>query len=85
MNATEISSAILAIQAGSKETLDRMAKPFAIPLVENLSTSGNIFENAIRSVGVRSACEWFGQRDSLFERDTVICLLERSLDDLKWR
>lgn len=37
------------------------------------------FENAIRAVGVVTACEWFGHfPDSEFTRDTITVLIERS-------
>jgi len=39
----------------------------------------DIFENAIREMGVDNACEWFGyEKDSEFTRDTIKVLRERS-------
>ncbi|MDN7894527.1 hypothetical protein QZM93_38665 [Burkholderia cepacia] len=49
-----------------------------IPLVPE-NTTGDAFENAIRSFGVVAACEWFGYApDSEFTRITIATLLERS-------
>jgi hypothetical protein len=42
-------------------------------------TPSDVFENAIRKIGVVAACEWFGHApDSEFTADTIKCLLERS-------
>lgn len=42
-------------------------------------TSGDRFENAIRTYGVLAACEWFGHAaDSDFTKETVRILAERS-------
>ena len=49
-----------------------------IPPCEVMSKS-DIFENAIRAIGVESACEWFGHdAGSDFTKDTIKILLERS-------
>lgn len=45
-------------------------------------TPADIFENAIRRIGVVAACEWFGHKhDSEFTRDTQRILNERLLKD----
>jgi hypothetical protein len=42
-------------------------------------TPMDVFENAIRAVGVVAACEWFGYApDSQFTRITIATLIERS-------
>lgn len=42
-------------------------------------TPGDIFENAIRALGVVAACEWFGYRpDSEFTKQTIEVLRLRS-------
>ncbi|MDN7729205.1 hypothetical protein QZM48_04185 [Burkholderia orbicola] len=52
--------------------------PGEIPLVP-ANTTGEAFENAIRTFGVVNACEWFGYvSDSEFTRDTVATLMERA-------
>jgi len=39
----------------------------------------DIFENAIREIGVAFACEWFGySADSEFTKETIRVLCERS-------
>ena len=39
----------------------------------------DIFENAIRAIGVEFACEWFGhEADSEFTKETIKVLCERS-------
>ena len=39
----------------------------------------DVFENAIREIGVEFACEWFGHNaDSEFTRETVKTLCDRS-------
>jgi len=39
----------------------------------------DIFENAIREIGVEFACEWFGHAaDSEFTKETIKVLCERS-------
>ncbi|MBU9635464.1 hypothetical protein C6Q07_11050 [Burkholderia multivorans] len=43
------------------------------------NTTGDAFENAIRTFGVVAACEWFGHAsDSEFTRDTIATLMERT-------
>ena len=43
------------------------------------NTTGDVFENAIRTFGVVAACEWFGYApDSEFTRITIATLIERS-------
>lgn len=50
----------------------------AIPLVDE-ATTGDVFENAIRRVGVVAACEWFGHApDSEFTRETIRVLQQRA-------
>lgn len=50
----------------------------AIPLVEE-DTTGDMFENAIRRIGVTAACEWFGYApDSESTAETIRVLQERS-------
>ncbi|MBR8343045.1 hypothetical protein KDX40_04745 [Burkholderia ambifaria] len=40
----------------------------------------DVFENAIRAVGVVNACEWFGHTtDSEFTRETITVLISRSM------
>ncbi|CAJ3096980.1 Uncharacterised protein [Burkholderia pseudomallei] len=52
--------------------------PGEIPLVPE-NTTGDTFENAIRTIGVVAACEWFGYApDSQFTRITIATLIERS-------
>lgn len=52
--------------------------PMEIPLVKE-RTGGDVFENAIRRIGVVAACEWFGNKsDSEFTEQTIAILLERS-------
>lgn len=52
--------------------------PGEIPQVD-AKTAGEVFENAIRAIGVVSACEWFGHApDSEFTRDTIKVLKDRS-------
>ena len=39
----------------------------------------DIFENAIRAIGVEFACKWFGhEADSEFTKETIKVLCERS-------
>lgn len=53
-------------------------KPGAIPLVPE-NTTGDVWENAIRKIGVHSACEWFGYpADHRFTLDTINVLRDRS-------
>lgn len=53
-------------------------KAGAIPLVPE-NCPNDIFENAIRTIGVHSACEWFGYRaNHEFTVETIKVLLERS-------
>lgn len=57
--------------------------PGAIPLVPE-RTTGDAWENAIRTIGVNSACEWFGHSIySDFTMDTIRVLLERSEEAAK--
>jgi hypothetical protein len=50
----------------------------AIPLVDE-TTTGNVFENAIRRIGAVAACEWFGHApDSEFTRETIRVLQQRA-------
>ena len=50
----------------------------AIPFVDE-TTTGDMFENAIRRFGVVAACEWFGHTpDSEFTAETIRVLQERS-------
>lgn len=52
--------------------------PGAIPLVPELTT-GDVWENAIRTIGVHSACEWFGYpADHQFTVETINVLRDRS-------
>jgi len=52
--------------------------PGEIPPVRE-KTPMDIFENAIRAIGVVNACEWFGYcDDSAFTRETIEVLIERS-------
>ncbi len=49
-----------------------------IPVCE-VKCQADIFENAIREIGVEFACEWFGYSyDSEFTKDTIKVLCERS-------
>lgn len=60
-------------------------KPGAIPLVPE-NTTGDIWENAIRKIGVHSACEWFGYpADHEFTLDTINVLRDRSDEALAER
>ena len=44
----------------------------------------DVFENAIRDVGVVAACEWFGHApDSEFTKETQKLLMERSMGEDK--
>lgn len=59
-------------------TLFAYGGPMEIPLVKE-QTAGDVFENAIRKIGVVSACEWFGhEAESEFTEQTIAILLERS-------
>ena len=50
-----------------------------LPLVEE-HCANDVFENAIRTYGVVTACEWFGHSsDSEFTMDTVEHLRKQSL------
>lgn len=52
--------------------------PGEIPPVRE-RTPMEVFENAIRAIGVANACEWFGHStDSEFTRETIEVLIERS-------
>ena len=52
--------------------------PGEIPPVEE-KCAADIFENAIREIGVVNACEWFGHSsDSDFTAETIDTLRERS-------
>jgi hypothetical protein len=52
----------------------------AIPPVAEMTT-GDVFENAIRRIGVVFACEWFGHApDSEFTRETIRILRQRAGD-----
>lgn len=52
--------------------------PGAIPSVRE-EVPIDAFENAIRAIGVVSACEWFGHApDSEFTAETIRTLRERS-------
>jgi hypothetical protein len=58
--------------------MNELGKAGAIP-TETASTTGAVFENAIRAFGVTAACEWFGHRpDSEFTKETIHVLVERS-------
>ena len=49
-----------------------------IPAVK-VTCRADVFENAIREIGVEFACEWFGHNaDSEFTRETIKALCERS-------
>lgn len=72
-----IDDAIASIKAGDKSALKKFGAARAIPPVDEL-TEGAVFENAVRRIGVTSACEWFGYQDGDFVKETVLCLLERS-------
>lgn len=55
-----------------------LGKPGAIPPVEEI-TPMDKFENAIRAIGVRAACEWFDKEpDGEFAMETIRVLVERS-------
>lgn len=54
-----------------------MSKQTKLLVTEN--TPMDLFENAIREVGVVAACEWFGySADSDFTKETALVLDERS-------
>lgn len=58
--------------------------PGAIPLVPE-RTTGDAWENAIRKIGVNSACEWFGYcADDQFTLETIEILRKRSEEAAKW-
>jgi hypothetical protein len=62
---------------------DIFGKPGAIPLVPE-NTTGDIWENAIRTIGVHSACEWFGYpANHEFTVETIQVLRERSAESNK--
>lgn len=49
-----------------------------IPQVE-VKVQADVFENAIREIGVEFACEWFGHNaDSDFTKESIKTLCERS-------
>jgi hypothetical protein len=49
-----------------------------IPNVQ-VKCEADVFENAIREIGVVFACEWFGHdEDSDFTKETISTLCERS-------
>jgi hypothetical protein len=53
-------------------------RPEEIPPVVEL-VPADVFENAVRKIGVANACEWFGHDiDSQFTLDTIAVLRERS-------
>jgi hypothetical protein len=58
--------------------MSELGKAGAIKPVIELTT-GDVFENAIRAIGVFAACEWFGYlSDSEFTKDTIRVLVERT-------
>lgn len=65
-------------RAAAAEPTKEWGLPGAIPLVPE-KTTGDAFENAIRTIGVHSACEWFGYGATHeFTVETIEVLRERS-------
>ena len=60
----------------------KYGKQNEIPACE-VKCPADVFENAIREIGVEFACEWFGHDvDSEFTKETVRMLCERSGIDI---
>lgn len=61
-----------------KNKINDFGDPGKIPPVE-IKCKMDVFENAIREIGVINACEWFGHSsDSEFTKETIEILMERS-------
>lgn len=59
--------------------MKKKGEPNAFAQVEE-NTSGDVFENAIRTFGVVNACEWFGHRsDSEFTKETIALFVDRAV------
>ena len=65
-------------RAAAAEPTKDWSQPGAIAAVPE-RTAGDIWENAIRKIGVHSACEWFGYSATHeFTVETIQVLRERS-------